>query len=431
MACHLAGVPTAVATCGTAFGSEHIKVLRRLLMDQDECAARSSSRSTATPPGRRPRCKAFDGRPALRHPDLRRRRARRLRPVRAAAGPRATRRSATWSPAASRCSSSRSRTALRAATTWRRRRGGSAALAAAAPRGRQDQGPRAASGVRPPPRRLARHGRGDRAGAGSARAQQRPARGRRPRRRPARRTRPAADARGAGTVEREVLKPSSSARPRRPAFDGARERGLHRTRATRRSAAWCAKAAWPRRHAGGEAWIAALREAAPTTGVRTWSPSWRSSRCAAEGEADTRYAEALLCRLQEIGADARIAELKARLQRLNPVEEPERVHAKLFGELVAWSRRSGRCGSGRRGELLTGAGRVPACRPRVDPRCSRTTCHRRRAAGASLARGTARPGRCHRGDRTRSAPRARRARPATTSSLRAAAPTPGVEVHGP
>jgi len=33
MACHLAGVTTAVATCGTAFGAEHIKVLRRLLMD--------------------------------------------------------------------------------------------------------------------------------------------------------------------------------------------------------------------------------------------------------------------------------------------------------------------------------------------------------------------------------------------------------------
>ncbi|MEV4183678.1 DNA primase [Streptosporangium canum] len=34
MACHLSGVPTAVATCGTAFGEEHIKVLRRLLLDQ-------------------------------------------------------------------------------------------------------------------------------------------------------------------------------------------------------------------------------------------------------------------------------------------------------------------------------------------------------------------------------------------------------------
>lgn len=35
MACHLAGVPTAVATCGTAFGGDHIGVLRRLLMDTD------------------------------------------------------------------------------------------------------------------------------------------------------------------------------------------------------------------------------------------------------------------------------------------------------------------------------------------------------------------------------------------------------------
>ncbi|WP_086787170.1 DNA primase [Streptomyces caniscabiei] len=33
MACHLAGVTTAIATCGTAFGGEHIKILRRLLMD--------------------------------------------------------------------------------------------------------------------------------------------------------------------------------------------------------------------------------------------------------------------------------------------------------------------------------------------------------------------------------------------------------------
>jgi DNA primase len=35
MSCHLAGVPTAVATCGTAFGGDHIGVLRRLLMDAD------------------------------------------------------------------------------------------------------------------------------------------------------------------------------------------------------------------------------------------------------------------------------------------------------------------------------------------------------------------------------------------------------------
>ena len=31
MACHLAGVKTAVATCGTAFGDEHIRILNRML----------------------------------------------------------------------------------------------------------------------------------------------------------------------------------------------------------------------------------------------------------------------------------------------------------------------------------------------------------------------------------------------------------------
>lgn len=33
MACHLSGVSTAVATCGTAFGTEHIKIARRLISD--------------------------------------------------------------------------------------------------------------------------------------------------------------------------------------------------------------------------------------------------------------------------------------------------------------------------------------------------------------------------------------------------------------
>ncbi|RKS20806.1 DNA primase [Arthrobacter sp. AG1021] len=33
MACHLAGITTAVATCGTAFGTDHIKISRRLLQD--------------------------------------------------------------------------------------------------------------------------------------------------------------------------------------------------------------------------------------------------------------------------------------------------------------------------------------------------------------------------------------------------------------
>jgi DNA primase len=36
MACHLAGVGTAVATCGTAFGDDHARILRRFMLDHEE-----------------------------------------------------------------------------------------------------------------------------------------------------------------------------------------------------------------------------------------------------------------------------------------------------------------------------------------------------------------------------------------------------------
>jgi DNA primase len=38
MACHLAGIETAVATCGTAFGVDHIKILRRIMRDESDLA---------------------------------------------------------------------------------------------------------------------------------------------------------------------------------------------------------------------------------------------------------------------------------------------------------------------------------------------------------------------------------------------------------
>ncbi len=42
MACHLAGVTTAVATCGTAFGVDHITMIRRVLGDVDNPDARGT-----------------------------------------------------------------------------------------------------------------------------------------------------------------------------------------------------------------------------------------------------------------------------------------------------------------------------------------------------------------------------------------------------
>jgi DNA primase len=61
MACHLAGVTTAVATCGTAFGEDHARVLRRLLMDQDEFRGEVIFTFDGDEAGRKAALRAFDG----------------------------------------------------------------------------------------------------------------------------------------------------------------------------------------------------------------------------------------------------------------------------------------------------------------------------------------------------------------------------------
>ena len=60
MACHLAGVDVAVATCGTAFGPDHIKVLRRILMDDDRMRGEVVFTFDGDEAGRRAALKAFD-----------------------------------------------------------------------------------------------------------------------------------------------------------------------------------------------------------------------------------------------------------------------------------------------------------------------------------------------------------------------------------
>src|SRR4029079_16640587 len=80
MAMHLAGVPTAVASCGTAFGAEHIGVIRRLIgddsfdqreviytFDGDDCLARSevSSSCDGDPAAQAAARKAFDSEDAF------------------------------------------------------------------------------------------------------------------------------------------------------------------------------------------------------------------------------------------------------------------------------------------------------------------------------------------------------------------------------
>ena len=61
MACHLAGVPTAVATCGTAFGDDHARVLRRFLHDHEEFRGEVIFTFDGDAAGQKAALKAFGG----------------------------------------------------------------------------------------------------------------------------------------------------------------------------------------------------------------------------------------------------------------------------------------------------------------------------------------------------------------------------------
>src|SRR6201988_1306698 len=61
MAMHLAGVTTAVASCGTAFGDEHLAMLRRLMMDDIFCRGELIYVFDGDEAGRAAALKAFDG----------------------------------------------------------------------------------------------------------------------------------------------------------------------------------------------------------------------------------------------------------------------------------------------------------------------------------------------------------------------------------
>jgi DNA primase len=93
--------------------------------------------------------------------------------------------------------------------------------------------------------------------------------------------------------------------------------------------------------AGVQEWVARLRDAAPDDQIRGFVTrlaveALRVPR--ADGEPDARYADAILARVEELAISRRIAEVKSRLQRLNPVDaQPE--YNRTFGDLVALEQR--------------------------------------------------------------------------------------------
>ena len=93
--------------------------------------------------------------------------------------------------------------------------------------------------------------------------------------------------------------------------------------------------------AGGREWAEQLLAAAPDDRARGFV-----TRLAVEplrvprsdGEADARYADAVLARVEELSVSREIAAIKSRLQRLSPVDETAGYN-RMFGDLVSLEQR--------------------------------------------------------------------------------------------
>jgi DNA primase len=92
---------------------------------------------------------------------------------------------------------------------------------------------------------------------------------------------------------------------------------------------------------GGREWAERLREAAPDDRARGFVTSLAVESLRAprsDGEADARYADAVLARVEELSVSREIAAIKSRLQRLNPVEATA-AYNRMFGDLVSLEQR--------------------------------------------------------------------------------------------
>jgi DNA primase len=93
--------------------------------------------------------------------------------------------------------------------------------------------------------------------------------------------------------------------------------------------------------AGGREWAERLRGAAPDDRARGFVTRLAVEPVRAprsDGEADARYAEAVLARIEELSVSREIARIKSRLQRMNPVDE-QAAYNRMFGDLVALEQR--------------------------------------------------------------------------------------------
>jgi DNA primase len=84
----------------------------------------------------------------------------------------------------------------------------------------------------------------------------------------------------------------------------------------------------------GRAWAARLREEAPNERAEAFVTGLAVEPLEIAGEPDAKYADVVLARVGELAVSREISSVKARLQRMNPVEE-QAGYNRMFGDLVA------------------------------------------------------------------------------------------------
>ena len=331
MACHLAGETTAVATCGTAFGVEHVSLLRRYLMDQDEFRGRVIFTFDGDEAGRKAALKAFaddqrfvtqtyvavepDG---LDPCDLRQQRGDlAVRDLIARHVPlaefaiRATLAKFDLELPEGRVQALREAAPVVARLKdWALR--GEYARRLAGWLGMDEQAVLARVQGDDP--------RSDGRGGARRKAEPRP------------------DPRDPSLiVEREVLKLAIQ----RPSHLGEVFDSLDAVCFT--APAYAAVrdavdgAGGTTTAAAATVWVEKVSAAAETDSVRDLVTELAVEPLQTNDEEDPRYAVALLARLQEMALTRRITELKSQVQRVNPVESPEKYN-RLFGELILLER---------------------------------------------------------------------------------------------
>ncbi|MDQ1723470.1 MAG: primase, partial [Frankiaceae bacterium] len=330
MACHLAGVPTAVATCGTSFGEEHIRVLRRLLMDQAEHSGEVIFTFDGDAAGQKAALRAFADEQKFVLQTFVAVTPGGLDPceLRLAKGDAAVRDLVAGRVPLFEFALRTTIEKFNLDTT----EGRLAALDAAAPivGGIRDRGLRQRYAVNLDRwlgfmdeafvlQRVVEHA-GDTPG------------GRRPAAAP---VKAAPDPRDAGLlVERETLKlaiqrpamigPRFDALPEdvftAPAYEAVRDAIL--------AAGGCVAST------GGGAWVAAVATGADDDVTRSLVTELAVEPLMSGNGVDDRYVAEHLARIQEIAVTRQIVRIKSRLQRVNPVEQADDYN-KLFGELIA------------------------------------------------------------------------------------------------